>query len=64
MVCNQQISARSIELKMQICSPSRTSRALPSVTSAQVLLKVIRVEGPLNFSEDLKHLSLDQILFC
>lgn len=49
---------------MQICSPPRTTIVLPSVTSVQILLKVIRVEDPLHFSEDLKHLALDQILFA
>lgn len=33
-------------------------------SSAESLLKVIRVEVFLNISEDLKHLALDQILFA
>lgn len=49
---------------MQICSPARASVVLLSVTNTQILLKVIRVEGPLHFSEDLKHLVLDQIPFA
>lgn len=49
---------------MQMCSPARASVVLLSVTNTQILLKVIRVEGPLHFSEDLKHLVSDQTLFA